>query len=252
LKKLIKDVLLHLSLYYKVNAWRFRHDTRNRSQKAFYSTVIQKSDLVFDVGANVGQRTAIFSDLARLVVAFEPQAECLRHLKSRFRFKRNVQLQPVALSDSEGEAVIFQSSSHTISSMSEEFVNTVAKTVFADDTWDQRATINTRTLDQMIALYGMPGFIKIDVEGFEINVLRGLSHPAPFLSFEFIPVAMNEVKKCLARLHEISEDYLYDYCLGEDLEFVLPAHVNYETFVNEIIPRLETAATFGDIYAILK
>ena len=93
------------------------------------------------------------------MVAFEPQAECLRHLQSRFRFKRNVQIQPVALSDSEGEAVIYQSSSHTISSMSEEFVNTVAKTVFADDTWDQRATINTRTLDQMIALYGMPGFI---------------------------------------------------------------------------------------------
>ena len=43
-----------------------------------------------------------------------------------------------------------------------------------------------------------------------------------------------------------------DYCLGEDLEFVLPAHVNYETFVNEVIPNLETAATFGDIYAILK
>ena len=140
-----------------MNAWRFRHDTRNGLQKAFYSTVIQKSDLVFDVGANVGQRTAIFSDLARLVVAFEPQAECLRHLQSRFRFKRNVQIQPVALSDSEGEAVIYQSSSHTISSMSEEFVNTVAKTVFADDTWDQRAIINTRTLDQMIALYGMPG-----------------------------------------------------------------------------------------------
>jgi hypothetical protein len=136
--------------------------------------------------------------------------------------------------------------------MSEEFVNTVGKTVFADAKWDRQISIKTSTLDQMIARYGMPGFIKIDVEGFELNVLRGLSQPAPFLSFEFIPLAMDEVKKCLARLQEISADYLYDYCLGEDLDFVLPAHVNYDTFVNEVIPKLETAATFGDIYAILK
>jgi FkbM family methyltransferase len=248
----MKEMLVDAGLYYKVNEIRFRHDERSGLQKAFYAKLIQKSDVVFDVGANVGQRTAIFSDLARLVVAFEPQAECLRHLKSRFRFKRNVQIQPVALSDSEGEAVIYQSSSHTISSMSEEFVNTVGKTVFADAKWDRQITIKTSTLDQMIARYGMPGLIKIDVEGFELNVLRGLSQPAPFLSFEFIPLAMDEVKKCLARLREISGDYLYDYCLGEDLDFVLPAHVDYETFVNEVTPKLETVATFGDIYAILK
>jgi FkbM family methyltransferase len=248
----MKEILVDAGLYYKVNEIRFRNDGRSRLQKAFYSKLIQKSDVVFDVGANVGQRSAIFAELARFVVAFEPQAECVRHLKSRFRFKSNVEIQPVALSDSEGEAVIYQSSSNTISSMSEKFVKTVGKTVFADEKWDKSITIRTKTLDQMIALYGMPGFIKIDVEGFEINVLRGLSRPAPFLSFEFIPLAMDEVKKCLARLHEISEDYLFDYCLGEDLDFVLPAHVNYRTFVDDVVPQLETAATFGDIYAILK
>jgi FkbM family methyltransferase len=248
----MKEMLVEAGLYYKVNEIRFRHDQRNRLQKAFYAKLIKKSDLVFDVGANVGQRTAIFSNLAHLVVAFEPQVECVRHLKSRFRFARNVEIQPVALSDSEGEAIIYQSSSNTVSSMSEKFVDTVGKTVFAEVNWDNRVTIQTKTLDQMIAIYGMPGFIKIDVEGFEINVLRGLSRPAPFLSFEFIPLAMDEVKKCLARLHEISNDYLYDYCLGEDLDFVLPRHVSYETFVNEVIPKLEMAETFGDIYAILK
>ena len=252
MKKLIKELLLDVGLYYKVNAFRFRHDARNRSQRTFYANVIRKTDVVFDVGANVGQRSEIFSQLAAQVVAFEPQAECIRHLKSRFRFRRNVEIQPVALSDSEGEAVIYQSSSNTLSSMSEKFVDTVGKSVFTEANWDNRVTIHTRTLDQMIDVYGTPGFIKIDVEGFEINVLRGLSRPAPFLSFEFTPLAMDEVKKCLARLHEISENYLYDYCLGEDLDFVLPEHVNYQTFVNEIIPKLESAGTFGDIYAILK
>jgi len=250
-KTQLKEILLDLALYYKVNELRFRHDPRNRLQKAFYAKLIHKSDVVFDVGANVGQRTAIFSRLAQVVVAFEPQAECIRHLKSRFRFARNVEIQPVALSDSEGEAIIYQSNSNTVSSMSEKFVDTV-KPVFTDTTWDKPVTIHTKTLDQMIDIYGMPRFIKIDVEGFEINVLRGLSLPAPFISFEFLPLAMDEVEKCLARLHEISKDYVYDYCLGEDLDFVLPAHVDYETFVNEVMPTLKTAETFGDIYAILK
>src|SRR6266850_6899667 len=88
-KRFLQELLLGVGLYYKVNAYRLGQDPRNISQREFYSTIIGRDDLVFDVGANVGQRAAIFSELARTVVAFEPQTECVRHLRSRFRFKRN-------------------------------------------------------------------------------------------------------------------------------------------------------------------
>ena len=252
MKRFLKKILLGLGLYHKVNAYRFGHDQRNISQKAFYSTIIGHDDLVFDVGANVGQRAAIFSELARTVVAFEPQAECVRHLRSRFRFKRNVEIQPVALSEAAGEAEIYESSAHTVSSMSPKFIESVGKKVFKDETWDRKVVVKTGTLDQMIEVYGLPRFIKIDVEGFELNVLKGLSHPVPLLSFEFIPIAIDEAKQCIDKLNEISADYLYDYCLGENLDFVLPDHVDYETFSRDVLPELESAASFGDIYAILK
>jgi len=65
LKQFLKESLLQLGLYHKVNNFRFRHDQRNRSQKRFYAGIIKKTDLIFDVGASIGQRAEIFSKLGR-------------------------------------------------------------------------------------------------------------------------------------------------------------------------------------------
>jgi len=252
MKALLKNLLLKAGVYYKINELRFRHNQRDVSQKAFYATIIGNDDLVFDVGANVGQRSAIFSRLAKMVVAFEPQPQCVKHLKSRFKFKSNVKIEPIALSAKEGEAIIYQSSSHDLSSMSPEFIQNVAKELFSQETWDETITIPTRTLDQMIASYGVPRFIKIDVEGFELSVLNGLNCPVHMLSFEFTPLTVTEAKRCVERLHDISANYLYNYCLGEELDFVLPDHVDYKTFSQNVLPDLEEAPSFGDIYAVMK
>jgi len=250
MKALVKDLLLKAGVYYNINQIRFRHDQRNISQKAFYATIIGNDDLVFDVGANVGQRSAIFSQLAKMVVAFEPQPQCITHLRSRFKFKSNVKIEPIALSATGGDAIIYQSSSHDLSSMSSEFIQKVGKQLFSKETWDRTITIPTKTLDQMIALYGVPRFIKIDVEGFELSVLNGLSCPVHMLSFEFTPLIIDEATKCVERLHEISANYLFNYCLGEELDFVLPDHVDYTTFSQNVLPDLKWARSFGDIYAV--
>lgn len=251
-KRLLKNILLKAGLYYKINRLRFPHDQRNISQKAFYAKLLDADDLVFDVGANVGQRAAIFAELAGMVIAFEPQAECVMHLKSRFKSKPNVKIEQLALSDTVGEAVIYESSSSTVSSMSPKFIEEVGKKVFKEDTWQREVSVRTDTLDRMILRYGMPHFVKIDVEGFELNVLKGLSQVVPLLSFEFTPLAIDEVQKCVSRLNRISPDYLYDYCLGEDLDFVLPEHADFDTFVRTVLPELEQAGSFGDIYAIMR
>src|SRR5205823_2595751 len=128
---------------------------------------IGKGDLVFDVGANIGQRAEIFSKLAGRVVAFEPQADCVKHLRSRFRWKKFVTIEQVALSDRDGDAVFYKSNSHTLSSMSPKFIATVSKERFKEYRWDEELRVKTKTLDQMISLYAKPKFIKIDVEGFE-------------------------------------------------------------------------------------
>src|SRR5262249_60695009 len=53
--------------------------------------------------------------------------------------------------------------------------------------WDETAAIevNVVTLDSLIDEFGVPDYIKIDVEGFDLEVLRGLSQPIALLSVEF-------------------------------------------------------------------
>jgi FkbM family methyltransferase len=249
-KSAIKEILLDVGLYYKINAYRFRNE-RSASQKAFYAGLINKEDLVFDVGANVGQRTEIFSELAGRVVAFEPQSECVRHLNSRLRRKKNVIVEQVALSDKEGDALFYQSNSHTLSSMSRKFIARVSKDRFKDYRWDAEVRVKTKTLDQMIARYSKPKFIKIDVEGFEVHVLGGLTQAVSNISFECTPELIEETTECVRLINNISRNYMYNYCEGEVLDFVLAEHLDYLRFTTEVLPKLGEQVQFVDIYAIL-
>lgn len=250
LKNILRESLLDLGLYHKVNNLRFRNDARNKAQKEFYAQVIKPQNLVFDVGANIGQRSEIFAQLAQKVIAIEPQPNCVRHLKSRFRFNRRVVIQQVALGDKAGEATMWQSSSPGISSMSRRFIDTMGSSVFRDEKWDKEIRVATTTLDDLINTFGVPAFMKIDVEGYELKVLQGLTTPIPLISFEYSPDMIDETRNCTQRLQQISAGYKYNYCLGENLEFVLDQHVDFDTFINTTLQEIGRQRTFGDIYAI--
>ena len=256
LKKPLKEFLLRSGLYYKLNDYRFRHEEwggrKDASQKSFYAKLIGGDDTVFDVGANVGQRTQIFSQLCQRVIAVEPQTECVRHLRSRFMFSKNVVIEQLALGEKEGQAVLRESDAHTISSMSSKFIEIVGQTRFKESHWDREVKVEVVTLDRLIEKYGTPKFIKIDVEGYEAQVLAGLNVAVRYLSFEFTPELIDEAERCVTRLEQISERYLYNYCLGEDLNFVLGEHVTGAVFSNTILPVLARQGNFGDIYAILQ
>ena len=53
----------------------------------FYKSFIESNDLCFDVGANIGDRTAALLQIGARVVAFEPQPACVEKLKKRFSDK---------------------------------------------------------------------------------------------------------------------------------------------------------------------
>lgn len=162
--------------------------------KAHFSQFVSQNDLVFDVGANTGDLSQIFLELGARVICIEPQPSCIKILKKRYFNNPRVTIVEKGLSDDRGQLPFFISSkTPALSTFSRQWCE---KGFFRKKTWDQTIGAETTTLDALIEKYGLPAFCKIDVEGFEEKVIKGLSQPIPALSFEFNQWYLNEAKNC--------------------------------------------------------
>ena len=217
--------------------------------KVLYSAFVRPGDRVFDVGANLGNRTAMFLELGARVIVVEPQLICVAALRTRFAGEPRVTIVPKALGSSAGVAEIRTSQAHGISSMSADWVASVRDSGrFAMYSWDRTEQVSVTTIDALIAEYGRPAFCKLDVEGFESQVLAGLSTALPALSFECAPEYLTNAYSCIDRLTELGE-YQYNYNLNETMSLELASWVRADQ-MRAILRTIEGGA-FADVYANL-
>mgnify|MGYP001374673666 CR=1 FL=1 len=214
-----------------------------------YEQIIKPGYLCFDIGANMGNKSQLMLSLGSKVIAFEPQTQCYDNLVSRFHNDDNIIIEKIALSNYRGESSIFISNAHTISSMSTEFIGEVKKSRFASYNWNEQEPVNTDMLDNMISKYGVPNFIKIDVEGYEYEVLTGLSDPdsVNLVSIEFTPELKHNTKKCMDYLISIGCDLEFNYSDGETGVFTYENWLDYDSMW-DILSKDESRYTFGDVY----
>ena len=106
----------------------------------------------------------------------------------------------------------------------------------------QRRTVETTTLDELITEHGRPIFIKIDVEGYELNVIRGLRHAVPYLSFEVnLPEFRPEGLECVALLGDLAVNGKFNYTADCERGFALERWLDSNKFLQVLEQCSETA-----------
>lgn len=225
-------------------------DAPKAAMDALYARFVKAGDLVFDVGAHVGDRVASFRRLGARVIALEPQPGPMRAIRLICGRDPDVKLLPMAAGDREGTLTLHVNSANpTVSTASADFLRAAdGAGGWEGQVWDRAIEVPVTTLAALSARYGDPAFVKIDVEGFEDHVLAGLAKPPRALSFEFTTIEREVARRCVARLQGLGVDR-FDAALGESQRLVFGAPVTGAALV-DWLNALPHAANSGDIYAI--
>jgi FkbM family methyltransferase len=224
---------------------------RRAAMDRLYGRFVRGGDLVFDIGAHVGDRIAAFRRLGARVVAVEPQPALVKTLKILYGRDRAVVIEPVAVSASAGKVTLqLNLDNPTLSTVSDAFVRAARQARgWQGEVWGKNVCVPMMTLDDLIARHGMPSFIKIDVEGLEAEVLAGLTRPVAALSFEFTTIQRDTALACLNRC--VALGYArFDAALGESQIFVHGDWQPADT-IRRWLQKLPEEANSGDIYAVM-
>jgi FkbM family methyltransferase len=218
---------------------------------AFYREFIRPGDLCFDIGAHVGNRLWAWRRLGASIVALEPQPDCIRVLEFLYGRSPAITLLEQAAGAAPGTQKLYVSRrTPTVSSLSSSWIAAAQKhPAFSGVQWDVEQVISVTTLDALVARHGQPAFCKIDVEGYELEVLKGLGKPLKALSFEFLPLARDLSLGCISRLEELGE-YEYNWSEGESHRLESPAWLPAER-LSIILEEMPLDHPGGDIYARL-
>jgi FkbM family methyltransferase len=234
-----------------VRSLRIYYGDRSRAaaMDQLYRGFVRRGDLVFDIGAHVGDRVASFRRLGARVVAVEPQPATVWVLK--LFYGRRIAIEAAAVGGEVGRtSMMINTENPTVSTASSAFVSAARDAPgWENQRWGKSVSVPVTTLDALIGKHGMPSFIKIDVEGFEEEALKGLSRAVKALSFEFTTIQREIAIACIKRCVALGYTR-FNAALGESQNFVHADWVGSADMIHWLAG-LPHAANSGDIYAAL-
>ena len=241
LKQNIKYKYLPFRLYHRIRCYKYAN-YRNPELKLIAS-LVNKNQISLDVGANLGLFTHFMSKSSKHVFAFEPNPYPLENLKGLV--DRNVTILPIALGSNDGPVKIriphhrkgWSSNGASLASKSEESGKLI--------------NIQCRKLDSLDI--DNVGLIKIDVEGFEIEVLKGAKETIlknkPTMIIENEAVHVNDTNELFIIMNDLGYDKyicnpkgqlekINNFSVEENQKFLSQLDINYiQNFI--FIPKVK-------------
>jgi FkbM family methyltransferase len=235
---------------YRLLRWLLDHVLRRerlRSMRAdtlFLSGIIPAGALCFDVGANVGDKSEAMWRAGAAVVAFEPLPECAAEIRARFPSQASVRVVQAAMGSEDGLGVMHLARWTTMAS----FVPGWA----GPDDAKQDLPVPVLTFDAARHALGMPYFCKIDVEGWELELMKGMSEMPRVVCFEFHRDSANlaQTAACIERLASLAPIEL-NISPAESFHLHLASWMRADEFLHWLRDDLPSSVDFGygDIFA---
>jgi FkbM family methyltransferase len=238
----VRGLVRSLRIYYGDRA-------RAKAMDRLYGRFVRRGDLVFDIGAHVGDRITSFRRLGARVVAVEPQPALVKTLKLIYGRKSDVTIEAAAIGSRTGTAeLMINIDNPTISTASRAFVESARNAAgWKAERWAAAIEVPMTTLDTLIARHGIPAFIKIDVEGFEAEALAALTQQVKALSFEFTTIQREVALACVERCTALGHAR-FNAALGESQSFVHADWIDASA-ITRWLADLQHGANSGDVYA---
>ncbi|MEH2161083.1 MAG: FkbM family methyltransferase [Nostoc sp.] len=242
LKTILKETDLY-DKYYQRSSFHnlyislFRHDLVERNEKAFkfIKSILEPDSVVFDIGANIGYKAVIYSKIGCKVIAVEPDPRNIKILQRVFNNNKKVTLVEKAVSSQIGvEKIYISEQDSALTTFSTKWKSFLESQKDRDDLAQfspsvESYEIPTTTLDALIEQFGVPRYIKIDVEGYELEAVKGLSQPIKLISLEAnLPEFREETIKSVLHLFEIENKALFNYVLDDTKSFERNTWLDYE------------------------